>query len=427
MPRTTWRGTGNTFAIMALPLGDADPSHVPMPRKPPGSEDILTRLLERQRALAGFSRVASDAMPLDRLLHHAVAQVSRVTGIKHVKVLRYRPKRPDLHIVAGVGWRPGVVGALSMPVDQASPPGRCLQTAAPVVIEDLPNTTEFHISTLLREHGIISLVNVPVWVDGRVWGVFEVDSDVARRFDDADVGFLTTFANMLGMGLQRLEMERSLLDSLAQSAQAEARSEVLLRELQHRVKNNFQVIISFLALQSRHADPESRARFASAIDRVHAIALAHDQLMVQKGVGEVEFGDYLRALCANIDPRLDGIAIEVEASRASLPIDRAVPAGLIVNELVTNSIKYAFDESGGLIRVTFAVDPDLGEASLTVEDNGRGMGQALEANEKDGGRPRQRGLGTTLVQAFAAQLDGRVETLEVEKGTSIRVRFPAAI
>jgi two-component sensor histidine kinase len=398
-----------------------------MPRKAAEPDDKLERLLEYQRALAGFSRIAGEPMPLERLLHHAVAQASRVTGIRHVKVLHYRPDKPDLHIVAGVGWKPGVVGVLAMSVDQASPPGRSLQTAMPVAIEDLPNSTEYRVSPLLRDHGIVSLLNVPVRVDGRVWGVFEVDSDVPRRFDDADVGFLTTFANMLGIGLQRLEMERSLLDSLAQSAQAEARGEVLLRELQHRVKNNFQVIISFLALQRRHVDSGSRSRFTSVMDRVHAIALAHDQLMFQNGAGEVEFGDYLRALCANIDPHLDGVAIEVEALPSTLPIDRAVPAGLIVNELVTNSIKYAFDETGGRIRVTFAVDPNLGEACIAVEDNGRGMAHPPEASEKDNGRPRERGLGTTLIHAFAAQLDGRVEALEIEKGTSIRVRFPAAV
>jgi two-component sensor histidine kinase len=398
-----------------------------MPRKPTGPEDTLSRLLEYQRALAGFSRVAGEAMPLERLLHHAVAQVSRVTGIKHVKILHYRPDRPDLHIVAGVGWKPGVVGVLAMAVDQASPPGRCLQTAMPVAIEDLPGSSEFRYSALLREHGIVSLLNVPVRVDSRVWGILEVDSDVPRRFDDADIGFLTTFANMLGMGLQRFELERGLLDSLAQSAQAEARSEVMLRELHHRVKNNFQVIISFLALQRRHVDPDSRARFTSVMDRVHAIALAHDQLMLQNGVGDVEFGDYLRALCANIDPHLDGITIDVEATRATVPIDRAVPAGLIVNELVTNSIKYAFDEAGGMIRVAFTVDYDLGEACITVDDNGRGMTPPSEAHEKETGRPRERGLGTALIHAFATQLDGRVEMLAVEKGTSIRVRFPAAI
>jgi two-component sensor histidine kinase len=326
-----------------------------------------------------------------------------------------------------VGWNTGVVGATSISIDQASPAGRCLQTAAAVAIEDLPNSTEFRTSSLLREHGIVSLLNVPVRVDGRVWGVFEVDSEVPRQFDDADVGFLATFANMLGMALQRLEMEQSLLDSLAQSAQAEARAEVLLRELQHRVKNNFQVIISFLALQRRHVDAAIRGRFTSVMDRVHAIALAHDQLTFQNDAGQVEFRDYLKALCANIDPHLDGIVIEVEARRMTLPIDRAVPAGLIVNELVTNSIKYAFDERGGLIRVTFALDEDLGEACLIVEDNGRGYERPPAGNGADGGRAgREGGLGMTLIQAFAVQLDGHVQAVDAEKGTCTIVRFPVA-
>ena len=390
-----------------------------MSRKSAGQDDKVARLLDYQAALAAFSRVAGEALPLDRLLHHAAAQVSRVTHIKHTKILHYRPERADLHLIAGVGWKPGVVGAIALPIDETSPPGRCLQTAMPVMVEDMPGSTEFRLSALLREHGIVSLLNVPVRVDSRVWGVLEIDAETPRVFDEGDVSFLTTFANILGMALQRMEAERSLLDSLAQSAQAEARGEVLLKELQHRVKNNFQVIISFLSLQRRHADPENQARFTSVMDRVHAIALAHDQLTFENDAGHVEFGDYLRALCANIDPHLDGIAIEVEAGRVTLSIDRAVPAGLIVNELVTNSIKYAFDETGGVIRVAFHVEADLGEACLTVEDNGRGM-----VSPKPGNGKREGGLGMTLVDAFAGQLDGRVESLALERGTGIRVCFP---
>jgi two-component sensor histidine kinase len=416
-----------TVPALFLPRRNLDHS---MPRTSAGPDDHVTRLLEYQRALAGFSRVAGETLPLERLLHHVAAQVSRVTHIKHAKVLRYRSDRADLHIVAGVRWKPGVVGVTSLPLDQTSPPGRCLQTATPVVIEDLPNDPEYRMSSLLREHGIVSVANVPVRVDGRVWGVLEVDAETPRSFDEGDVGFLTTMANMLGMAIQRTEAEQSLLDSLAESAQAEQRSEVLLRELQHRVKNNFQVIISFLTLQRRHVStPDDRSRFTSVIDRIHAIALAHDQLTFRNDAGQVEFCDYLHALCANIDPHLDGIAIEVEARRILLPLDRAVPAGLIVNELVTNSLKYAFDDTGGAIRVTFTVEADLGEACITVEDNGRGMGKSPTKPSKEArrGPAKGGGLGMTLVDAFVVQLDGHLETVEVDKGTCIRVTFPTAV
>ena len=150
------------------------------------------------------------------------------------------------------------------------------------------------------------------------------------------------------------------------------------------------------------------------MDRVHAIALAHDQLSLKEGMSHVDFGDYLRALCANIDPRREKVTVEVEASAATMPLDRAVPAGLIVNELVTNAFKYAFDEGHeGLIRVMFTMDSETGEACITVEDNGKGMGA-----------PRQGGLGLTLIDAFAQQLAGRVEREPVEKGTRTRYASP---
>src|SRR5690606_19217254 len=98
---------------------------------------------------------------------------------------------------------------------------------------------------------------------------------------------------------------------------------------------------------------------------------------------------------------------------ALLPLDRAVASGLIVNELVTNSLKYAFDDSGGTIRVRFSTNPDQGEASLTVEDHGRGMGP-----------PRPGGMGLRLIDAFTTQLDGQIEQEPVEKGTRMCVRFP---
>jgi two-component sensor histidine kinase len=329
----------------------------------------------------------------------------------------YRPDKGDLLLVAGVGWKPGLVGTTTFSLDSASPPGRCMQTAAPVVIEDLPNDAEFRMSPILREHGIVSVLNVPIRIDGRIWGVLEVDAEDQRSFDEGDVTFLGTMANTLGIALLRHETDTKAAEAVAEAAREKSFAEVVLREFQHRVKNNLQTIISFLALQRRHAStPEDRSRFVSVMERVHAIALAQDQLSFETGVSNVEFGDYLRALCANIDPQRENVTIQVETERGSmLPLDRAVAAGLIVNELVTNSLKYAFDDSGGAIRVTFTVSPDQAEARLAVEDNGRGMGP-----------PRKGGLGLQLIDAFTHQLDGQVEQEPVTKGTRTCVSFPLA-
>jgi two-component sensor histidine kinase len=373
------------------------------------------RMHDYQHALAALSRAASESLGPERLMHYVTAQVSRVTHIKRVKVLQYRPDRGDLLVVAGVGWKPGVVGLVSLGIDSASPPGRAVQTAAPVIIEDLPNDPEFRLSGVLRDHGIVSVLNVPVMVDSRTWGVLEVDAETPRIFGDDDVTFLTTAANILGVAFRRYDTERKSVEQTAEHLEARNRAEMLMRELQHRMKNNLQTIVSFLSLQRRRAQTaESREKLANVMDRVHAIALAHDQLALRGDARDVDLGDYLRALCANIDPHREGVTIEVDVTATFLlSLDRAVPAGLIVNELVTNSLKYAFDDDGGVVRVSFTTDRDRGEANLIVEDNGRGIGE-----------PREGGLGLTLIEAFTRQLGGKTGREEVDKGTRTKVCFP---
>ena len=136
----------------------------------PSPESSAQRLLDYQRILGAFARTGSEGLSLQRLMQYATALVSGATKIRHVKVLRYRPDRGDLLIEAGVGWKPGVVGEVALSIDMASLPGRALQTGMPVVIEDMANDPEFIAAEVLREHGIVSLVNVPIMFDGRTWG-----------------------------------------------------------------------------------------------------------------------------------------------------------------------------------------------------------------------------------------------------------------
>ena len=164
------------------------------------------------------------------------------------------------------------------------------------------------------------------------------------------------------------------------------------------------------------ASEEARERIGRVIDRVLAIGLAHDQLSFKKGASSVDMRDYLKALCANIDPRRLNLTIATEFDSASIPLDRAVPIGLILNELVTNSVKYAFDEEGGVINIMFRVNETIGEAELCVRDNGRGMGSA-----------RSGSLGLRLVESLSRQLGGRLTTAKVPKATKTVLTVPYSV
>jgi two-component sensor histidine kinase len=355
-------------------------------------------------------------MPPERLMQYVAAQVSRVTHIEHTKVMRHRPEKGDLLIEAGVGWKPGVVGHAILSIDHRSPAGRAFQTGAPVAIHDLNGGDEFRIPDILREHGIVSLLNVPVMVNGLTWGVLEVDSETPTVFDEWDVSFMRILANFMGTCLALHESQQMVFEERAQRERERAQSATLLRELQHRIKNNLQIIIAFLSLKIREGSAEVRQRLTSVIGRVQAIALAHDLLSVSRQVSTVDFADYLSALCGNIDPQNPEIKIQVEAEPAQIPIDRAVPAGLVVNELVTNCLKYAFGNSGGQIRIHFALAGNDSEGCIMVEDDGKGMDV-----------PPKKGLGLTLVEAFAQQIQGRIDFKKVDHGSRTVLCFPVAM
>jgi GAF domain-containing protein len=211
----------------------------------------LKRLQEQRRAIEALSRIGMEAVSQTELMQYVVAQVARVTGIDHVKVMRYRPERGDLLVEAGVGWKTGVIGNAALAADFASPAGRALKTGGPVAIGNILETQEFRYPALLREHDILSLVNVPIMINGQTWGVLEVDHTEPIEFDDADLNFLAITANLMGACMAQREAAQKGLDATAELARQRERFDTITRELQHRTKNNLQMIVSFLTLRTR--------------------------------------------------------------------------------------------------------------------------------------------------------------------------------
>lgn len=210
-----------------------------------------------------------------------------------------------------------------------------------------------------------------------------------------------------------------LKDAEAQKELLLQQKELLFRELNHRVKNNLQLISSLLSVQSRRiSDPMAREEFKTAQQRVRAIASLHSRLyQSMDGIEAVDIHHYLRDLVDQLRALLLAERPKVRLSLACddihIDVDRATSLGLIVNELVSNAAKYAFaDAAGGNIDVELRVRD--GQCLLSVADNGAGR------RAKDGDAT---GVGLKLVSLFAAQLDGAVRETN---GTGLRteVEFP---
>jgi PAS domain S-box-containing protein len=191
---------------------------------------------------------------------------------------------------------------------------------------------------------------------------------------------------------------------------------LLLRELNHRVKNHLQMIISVLSLKaSRQADEAARKDFERAISRIETIAELHGRLYRDDRVHSVDVEAYLGDICSNLERSIlaEGIVLERDVQPFRFSLDQAVPIGLIVNELITNAAKYAFaPEAKGRILIRLRVRGD--RVTLSIADNGRGLPAK-----------RPSGVGTRMVAALARQIDARLRVVS-KRGTAYHLAFRAA-
>lgn len=215
--------------------------------------------------------------------------------------------------------------------------------------------------------------------------------------------------------------ERALITHLEAAL---ADNQVLFNEIHHRVKNNMQIISSMLMMeQVRSRDPVLTHRLETLAGRISSMALVHVMLYERHEASYVDMSAYLNELCANLSASFAaaerGISVIVDCDGSSLPMEKAVPVGLLINEAVSNAFKHAFPEApglgarGGSIRVMFAGGAD--GLHISVSDDG--IGQSESAS------PEASGLGLTIMQALAGQLGGTAE-FAPGNGTVFRVWCP---
>lgn len=213
---------------------------------------------------------------------------------------------------------------------------------------------------------------------------------------------------------QNITLETTLNQLTAKNAE----NELLLKEIHHRVKNNLEVVSSLLALQSaKIEDPEIQDAMLASQNRVQSMGILHQKLYQSEHLAFIEMKNYFQNLCENILDsynETDRIEVDIDMNEIELDVDTAVPVGLIVNELLTNSLKYAFPNGKkGTIKLSLE-NIDKNNLTLKISDNG--IGKSLDTKAKG------TGFGTQLVDLLTRQIGGKL-TQEVREGTIISIDF----
>lgn len=218
------------------------------------------------------------------------------------------------------------------------------------------------------------------------------------------------------------ELERRVVERTAELTDALAQRDLLLREVYHRVKNNLQMVDGLLVMQSRQtSNPESRQAIQGLRDRVYALGLVHHQLMGSQDLKTFDIAPFLEELSTNLvqGGASQDVALSIQTIPLDVGLDFAIPLGLLVTELVTNSLKHAFSDGPGRIEVELTRSGD-GALLLVVSDNGQGYGETGAPS-----RGRKPALGLGIIDGLVAQLKGTLDVRSQAGGTRTEIRIPA--
>jgi signal transduction histidine kinase/FixJ family two-component response regulator len=436
----------------------------------------VQKLLRQQAALARFGSFALRERDLLRILTEAARACAEGLSVPFSKICQYRPAENDLLIVAGHGWRDGVIGCVVSRADISSPQGRAFATGEPTICDDLKKDTGFDLSPLYAAHGIVSTVDVIIkGTDEQPYGILEIDNDQQHDYDQYDVNFLTGFANVLaeavstasrGAALQvtvdqmknlveekdRLLDEKTAADlQLRQSQKMEAVGQ-LTGGIAHDLNNILTVITGTIEILAEAvADRPELAAIANMIDEAAArgadltqrlLAFARKQPLQPR---DVDVNSLVIEAASLLRPTL-GEQIEVHMMLADDASHALIDPSQLTNAILNLALnaRDAMVGGGKLIIETSNVVLDENYASINhevvagpyvmiaVTDSGHGIPANILDNvfepfftTKD--VDKGSGLGLSMVYGFVKQSKGHINIYSEEGyGTTVRIYLPQA-
>ncbi len=379
-------------------------------------------LAGQQAAVAAFGSFAFRESDLLKVLAEAARMCAEKLRSPFSTISRYRPETNDLVIETGHGWTPAVLGqAIAL---SASPTlERALLSGEPRILNMIDDNFRLELSPFQARHGVMSIITVVIDGDDHPYGVLEIASNEHQAYDRNDVDFLTAAANILAEAVvisSRMSVLRTTIRQMKLLVDQQTRlldqKKILAEELQHRVRNNLQLVYGMLTSQlDQTTDHDGRRGIRAIARRVSTLAEVYEHVLGNSQSEVPDFVGYIRSLCGSLAgieeiPGSD-IQLTCESDTLELDIETITALGIIVAELVSNSFEHAFPGGKGAISVSVRALPAT--AILTIRDNGPGF----TVDPKD----KRRGLG--LVRRLVEQIRGTV-SLHFDPGTVWTIGFP---
>jgi two-component sensor histidine kinase len=325
----------------------------------------------------------------------------------------------ELAIVACLGFDDlGMIESLRFPPDATFPNWHVVTAREAISVDDVGDKYPHFLeqARTFDSARIRSWLGVPLLVGDEVLGMVALDRNARAPFTAEEQRLVETMAAHVAVAVHNARLYQAQQESQARLRDANRQKELLLRELHHRVKNNMQLVSSLLSLRGGSVSAKDAKVFDEVRMRVQSLSVIHEELYRSDRLDAVDLADYtdrvVDMICTSYGT--PGIHATVHADPVGAGMDISVPFGLVLGELVLNSIKHAFPRAReGEIAVSLSVDG--GAVTLVVEDDG--VGFPLETT------PGEHGLGTQLVTSLAEQIGGELRR-EESAGTRWVMTFP---
>ncbi len=373
----------------------------------------LEERLQQELLLRTIMENIYQSFDLSRIFNLTLPEIRHTLHCDRVAIYKFNPDSSGTFIADSYAEGLETIVGQTCQVDTYSPQsyGVNLDNPHVLVVNDFCASTGQSLYLLEGLELKASLAGA-IYVQNQLWGVLVIyEHRQTRNWQGWEVNLIQQIAIQLAMAIQRAELYHQLETELQEK-------NVLLKEVHHRVKNNLQIMSSLLRMQFRSAPPEVRSQLEDYQARIQAMALVHDQLYRDSNFSSINLQNYLNKLLNYLLQTFVSdatrIELQIDAHDLILPLETAIPLGLLTNELVSNCFKYAFPDRSGIVKVTLTKEEEF--LVLQVEDNGIGLPPDFDIAESDS-------LGMQLVLTLVEQLEGTLQ-YQSGNGTVFTLRFP---